>query len=248
MAERSHLSVTQLRMYLRCPLQYKFRYVDGLKIPPTSALCLGRSVHGALEDNYTQKLVTRQDLSITHLTDIFSDNWEQQAQEILFEEDEKPGKIKDQGIGMLRVYHHEVAPKVYPVYVEHGFELPIPGTDRTLKGYIDLVDEDGVIVDHKTTKRAMQERTVATDLQLTAYAFAYRGLEGRDEAGLRFDVMVRTKNPKIQQLRATRTQQDIDRFLQLLRQVNRAIETGLFYPNENFMCPSCGYRDMCAKW
>ena len=35
---KKHLSVTQLKMYLRCPLQYKYRYIDGLKIPPTSSL------------------------------------------------------------------------------------------------------------------------------------------------------------------------------------------------------------------
>ncbi len=32
-----------------------------------------------------------------------------------------------------------------------------------------------------------------------------------------------------------------------VHRVNKAIETGIFYPNENFMCPNCGYRELCKK-
>lgn len=89
---------------------------------------------------------------------------------------------------------------------------------------------------------------IDSDLQLTAYSLAYRKLMGREEKGLRFDVMVRTKVPKIQQLPTTRNEKDIRRFLKRLVYVNEAIESGIFYPNENFMCPNCGYRELCKKW
>ena len=51
-----------------------------------------------------------------------------------------------------------------------------------------------------------------TDPQLTAYSMAYRSLYGDPENGLRPDVLVRTKQAKVQQLETTRTQADIDRF------------------------------------
>ncbi len=243
-----HLSVTQMRMFLRCPLQFKFRYVDGLKIPPASAITLGKSIHGALESNYRQKVQTKEDLPLEHVTDLFSNWWEKELSETVFEEGEKPGQVKDEGIKLVRVYHKQVAPKVQPISVEKPFTVPFRNVDYTLKGYIDLIDERGTIIDHKTTKRVMSAEAIAQDLQLTAYALAYRTLEGKLESGLRFDVMIRNKEPKIQQLTTTRNQGDIRRFLKLLGYVTKAINTGIFYPNPNFLCPACGYRDLCKEW
>lgn len=243
-----HLSVSQLKMYLRCPLQYKFRYVDGLIIPPRSELTLGKSIHGTLEENYRQKIKTETDLPLEHITGLFSDRWDKAAIDTIFDEDEKPGKVKDEGISLLKTYHEIVAPKVQPVEVEREFNFPIQDESYTLKGYFDLIDKDSFIIDHKTTKRSMRQDMIDSDIQLTAYSLAYRKLLGKEEKGLRFDVMVRTKVPKIQQLPTTRSEEDIRRFLKRLVYVNKAIESGIFYPNENFMCPNCGYRELCKKW
>ena len=64
---------------------------------------------------------------------------------------------------------------------------------------------------------------VKCDPQLTAYALAYRKLEGKEEAGLRFDVMVRTKKPKIQQIQTHRNKEDIKRLIKTFKYVNKAI-------------------------
>jgi len=248
MNDEPHLSVTQLRMYLRCPLQYYFRYICGLKIPPSGDVTLGRTVHETLEQNYRQKIVTRQDLPLEQMRDIFSERWEEESQYARFEEEENPGHLKDDGVRLLEVYHREVAPKVQPVEVEREFTLDTGVTELPLKGYIDLIDDHGIIIDHKTTRRSFPQDAAETDIQLTAYSLAYRALRGKQETGLRLDVLVRTKRPKIQQLQTARTQADIDRFLRLAEHVGRAINTGIFYPNENFMCGICGYREMCEEW
>jgi len=245
---KKHLSVTQLKMFLRCPLQYKFRYIDGLKIPPPSYITLGKSVHSALEENFRQKIESHRDLPLEQLTDLFSDSWEKKASETLFEEDEKPGKIKDEGIGLVKVYHREVAPNIQPVYVEKGFGLLIDNIKYPLIGYIDLVDDNRCIIDHKTAKRSFPKDVVDKDLQLTAYAMAYRQMTGREESGVRFNVAVRTKEPKIQPLSSTRSQKDIYRFLRVLEHVSKAMETGIFYPNEGYQCAACGYREQCERW
>jgi hypothetical protein len=54
--------------------------------------------------------------------------------------------------------------------------------------------------------------------------------------------------PKIQQLYGTRTQADIDRFSRLAGHVENAIRSGVYYPNESYMCGNCGYQGMCEKW
>ncbi len=71
--DNNHISVSQVKSYLRCPLIYKFRWIDKIIIPPTSSITLGRSIHSTLELNYAQKIKTKQDLVIEQVTDIFSD-------------------------------------------------------------------------------------------------------------------------------------------------------------------------------
>jgi len=78
-----------------------------------------------------------------------------------------------------------------------------PGVaDLPLKGYIDLIDDQGTILEHKTAGRSYPEDAAAKDIQLTAYSMAYRRLYGKDENGVRMDILVRTKQPKVQQLAA----------------------------------------------
>ena len=248
MSDDPHLSVTQLKMYLRCPLQYYFRYVCDLKMPPTGDMTLGRAVHGTLEDNYRQKIESRQDLPLDQVCESFSGRWDQEAQLTLFKDDENPGHLKDEGVRLLGVYHSTIAPTVQPAEVEREFLVDTGATELPLKGYIDLIDSDGTIIDHKTTKRSFPQDAAEKDLQLTAYAMAYRQLYGQPENGLRLDALVRNKEPKVQQLVTVRSQADVDRFLRLAEQVERAIGAEAFYPSDNYMCGVCGYGDLCKEW
>ena len=243
-----HLSVSQVKLYLLCPLKYFYRYIQRLSAPPSSELTLGRSVHVALETNFRQKITTQHDLPLTHVTDAFSDAWEQEAKDTAFDADEKPGQIKDDGINILTVYHPTVAPTIQPKMVEQPFELTFANAPYTFKGQIDLIDVHDRIIDHKTTKRAPSPEQIAQDLQLTAYSLAHHTLQGRPESALRLDVAVRTKVPRIVHLETTRQPTDHVRFLKLLGYVAKGIQSGLFYPNPNFTCPSCPYRRHCEAW
>lgn len=243
-----HLSVTQLKTYVHCPLQYFLRYVCHLKVPPGSEVTLGRAVHGAIGDNYRQKVASTRDLPFGDITDIFSTRWEAEAKETAFDKDENPGEIKDQGVQLLKSYFDEVAPHVQPLEVEREFLVNIRTTKLPLKGYIDLIDNQGNIIDHKTTKRSYPQDTAEKDLQLTAYAMAYRAMHGRQENGVRLDVMVRNKQPKIQQLYGKRSEAQIGRFIRLAEQLENGINSGVFYPNESYLCSGCGYEGMCERW
>ena len=248
MSGQEHISVTQLKMYLRCPLQYFLRYGCGLKVPPTGDMLLGRTVHQAISDNYKQKLMSYEDLSLSDMTDIFDYHWEQETKEVEFKPNEDPGKLKDQGIDLIKAYHENISPTIQPLEVERGFLIENGNDILPLKGYIDLIDDQGIIIDHKTSKKSYPPNSAEKDLQLTAYALAYRQLYGEEENGVRLDVMVRTKQPKIQQLSGKRTVDDINRFLRIARQVEQGINGEVFYPNEGYMCNICGYGEMCKEW
>jgi len=248
MAQPDHLSISQARMYMRCPLQYYFRYCLGLKIPPTGAMTLGRTVHETLETNFVQKVDTRTDLGLDEMVDTFSDRWSLNIPDTQWQEMDSPGQLKDDGVGLVETYHVDVSPMIQPAEVELEF-LVETSASRPLMGRIDLVDEHTTIIDHKITRRSLPVEAVQTDIQLTGYSYAWRALHPfEEERGVRLDVLVRTREPKVQTLEGRRSQGDLDRFLRILERVEQGIGHEIFYPSETAFCSACGYRERCSEW
>lgn len=250
---KPHISVTQINTYIRCPLQYKFRYLDGLILPPRAALTKGKSVHKGVEHNYTQKIESHEDVKLSEVQEVVAAEFETLATETEFEKDEEPGKIKDDTVSLATLYHKEVAPTVQPIMVEKKVEVKFENASYNLLGYIDVIDDKDYIRDTKTTGRTPPESDVHKSLQLTAYSMSYRTLYGKEEAGVKLDYLVQTKIPKTVQFESKRTERDIERFLKTMGMVAHAIQNNIFFPNENnFLCSAekCGYWSMCHsnKW
>ncbi len=250
MLPKSHLSVSQINTYIRCPLQYKYRYIDGLILPPKSALTKGKSVHKGVEYNYSQKIESHEDVKLSEVQEVVAAEFETLAPETEFEKDEDPGKVKDETISLATLYHKEVAPTVQPVAVEQKVEVEFENTPYSLLGYIDVLDDQGYIRDTKTASKSPSENEINKSLQLTAYAMAHRTLYGKEEAGVKLDYLVQTKTPKVVTLEGKRTQKDIERFLKTMGIVAHAIDNQIFYPNENnYLCgpEKCGYWEICHR-
>ena len=58
MAELPHISATSLRMFKRCPEQYRRRYLLGEKVPPAANMIWGSADHAAIGYNLAQKIDT----------------------------------------------------------------------------------------------------------------------------------------------------------------------------------------------
>lgn len=246
---KQYISPTQLNMYLRCPAQYKFRYIDNIILPPKSALTKGKAVHKGIEHNYKQKIDSLQDIKLSEVQEVVAAEFETAAMETEWEPDEKPGKIKDETISLATLYHNEVAPIVQPVLVEEEVLVPL-SNEYKLRGFIDVLDSNGYIRDTKTAKRTPSADEALKSLQLTAYSLAHRHEMGMPEKGVKLDYLVQTKEPKVVTLDAVRTQADINRFLAITNSVIHAIENQVFYPNQNnFMCSekTCGYWKLCHQ-
>lgn len=244
------LSVTRVKMFLRCPLQYYYRYCEGIKIPPDAGLTLGKAVHAGLEVNYTQKISSFIDLPLNYVLDIYSTEFEKLVQEeINFGEDE-PGDVKDLGVECLSVYHKELSPKIQPVSVEERFVLEFENVSYGFQGYLDLVDSEGNIRDSKTSKRSYAIDAAEKDLQLTAYNLGYKYIKGKEPKSLIFDVIVKNKIPKVQTIISPpRNESQLNRLLKIIGSVSQSIKTGIFYPCENpITCSWCGYKKLCERW
>lgn len=238
-------SVSKLKCYLRCPAVYYYRYILGLYPPPSSNMMLGTAIHGAIEHNFRKKKETHQDLPVSDVQEFFSANFNYLKGQVLWEPGEVPGKIKDEGVKLLELYLTELAPKIMPDLVEDVFHVKFENCSCIFKGIIDLVTEEALIVDHKTSGRSPIPEAVHKDLQCTAYSLGFRFKTKRIEKGIAFDYLVRGKNPKLVRVETSRSQSDIDGFLRLLGRVMTAVQEGLFYPNSTGQF--CTER-MCQFW
>jgi len=248
--QKKHLSASQINTYLRCPMQYYFRYIRGLKLPPKSALILGSSVHAGIAHNYQQKKDSHKDLKVNEVLNVYGQSFDLGAKETEWEKGEKPGEVKDQGAELIKVYHSEIAPTIQPIEVEQKFEVDFPNVDYGFMGYVDLLDDKQRIIDHKTTARTPNGISSDHRLQLTGYSLGYRAGTGKKEKKVRVDYMVKNKHAKVVTLEEKISDGDVDRLLKLMAYVAKAIEQELFYPQpHNFMCNNrgCGYWDICHK-
>jgi len=244
---KKHLSISKLRAFLTCPLKYFFRYKQGIEVRPTSSLTMGRCVHKAIEEYYRKRMKDGKATDVD-IKDMFDHAWENLVWDTDFKKDEQPGELKDEGIRLVEKYAEEIAPNVRPKEIEKSFELKFENVPFSLVGVVDLITEDKIIVDHKCSKRSPSQADIDRDIQLSAYQLGYKSLYGEDPNGLRFDYVVRNKQPKTLQCQTERSQRDLDRFLKLLGYVSLAIQADIYYPNEGMLCSTCGYRDLCRKW
>ena len=230
-----------------------FRYVEGLKIPPSGSMTLSKVWHETVENNYRQKIKSERDLPLSDMQDFYSTRFDEtlQNEEIQLEENENPGKLKDEGINVTTLHHQVIAPKVKPVLVEEKFRVSL-GDEflYDLVGIWDVVETDNVIADNKCYGKTPSQESTDRNLQLTLYALGFRVLNNKVEQGIRLDVIVRTKQLKAIQIETHRTNDDCQFLLKLIEGVATAIQTGNYYPNptHNLCSPKwCGYWDKCKK-
>lgn len=246
------ISQSRIAMYLKCPMQFYFRYCEGLIVPPRAALTLGSSFHRAIAVNYRQKVGSHEDLPTSDVLDAFSTDFDHRAHETLWFQDEDPGKVKDSGVAITQHYQTEAAPAIQPVMVEKEFEAPmtyrVNGEQKEvkLKGILDLQDEDQVIVESKTTSRKPYSVQYSHIIQSTFYVAGAM----QEYGSARVDYVVNTKTPKIVRYPIIVDSRKVVFLTNLVASVVESIEHELWIPNrDHFLCSQrwCGYWDLCHE-
>ena len=264
--DEPYLSASQLSMYTRCPKQYEYRYMKGIKRPPNLNMIVGTSVHASAEVNYGSKFKKKKPVTLDVALDAFSTAWRKNKADAEDEGKTKEGTQKDRGVAMSKSHYLEIAPKWQPVEEpELEFTVAIPGVKRKLYGFIDVIASPVVAVpgplklkraeplrmvrDNKTSGRKYDKLSVEVSGQLTAYEHVHRELFGKPSDGVGFDIMVADKNStdvEVQKQTTTRTDAEITRFHQTAQAIEKGIVAGVFPPvDDQKTCSWCGYRDIC---
>lgn len=241
---------SEIETFLKCPRQWEFRYVMGLKSPPRAALTVGSAVDAAVTHNLVEKIKTGQDLPAEAVLDAYSSDFDTKAKETEWGEDDQ-GKQKDMGAQLVKIHHEKLAPLIQPKTVQESFVIETDaGYD--LGGTIDLTETSGVVADTKTSKLAYAEDAISRALQPALYDFAYEALNQKPSTGFRFDVLIKptkTKPPQTQRIEGKVTHEDREWLFDTIGNVHKAIEAGVSTPAANgaWWCSKdwCGYWDRC---
>ena len=188
--DRLWLSYSRISAYRRCPLQFRFAYVDKLPSLPGPALSFGSAIHKALEVWWGAKLPHAPPVEV--LLQALYDGWETQGFTGMPREEQV--RWYHFGQDVLRRHHRRHAPQYVPaVAAEEWFELDL-GDGLVLSGIIDHVartPDGGLgVVDWKTDRTLRDRGAVARDLQLACYALAARELWGVEPEWVALDFVV----------------------------------------------------------
>ena len=257
--DRPHWSFSALNQFVNiCSLQYAFQRI--MRLPPSFTsvnLSFGTAFHRVCEwINLTRKDGTvpkRQEAS-----DLFGTLWERQVREdrhIRFD-DQTADVLSQQGRDMIGCLVDKLDPDEQVLTVNESFAVPLvdqwgESLETPMIGEIDtVVEKDGrrTLVDWKTSGARWPKQKPHVDMQPTAFLYGYNHTHG-EIPSFRFDVIVKNKTPVLEQHLTTRTQDQFNRMVHLVRQVDRMIQAEAWLPSEqSFYCAGCGYRDACQAW
>jgi putative RecB family exonuclease len=262
-----HISHSQISTYQNCSLKYFFRYVSGLK--PESAnisLPFGSAIHTSLATLYrgiknnqvepleaiteTFKTCLSLDLDSSELPIIYSKTTPDKESAIAM------------GVKMLEAFYNTVNIADYTVV---DVELPLSAplytyegkpTDFKLVGIIDLLLKsptgDLLVVDFKTASKSISQSAVYDDTQLTAYSYllvaSNKLINSTSDIECQYCVLLKTKEPKVQQINTIRTRSDRKRFAKIANVVLAGIDAKIFMPVQSWLCSSCEYSTVCKEW
>lgn len=259
--KEQYYSISQINAYTQCPKKYEYRYIK--KIPASfqgGAMVFGSSTHVALQNNFEQKIFSRQDMSPRKVVDIFVDNMEKSKDTTEWETDFR--KEIDTGKKLLTTYIDTNARPLMPRHVEKKFTITLPNTNRTFIGYIDLLCQNNLIIDYKTTSRKPSDFDIRKNsLQLSCYYYgvlcnakelfpekAAEAIIKAETFDTRLDFFVKTTPPLVIPKIVMRRREDINTFINIANSICDSIERGAFYPNfTSNLCNAkyCAYWELC---
>ena len=254
-----YVSASRLNLWLRCPLAFKCKYIDGVRTPTSPAAFLGKVVHAGLEAVYRHRKL-QVPLSLTEINHRVDSSWDllRGTEDVLFESIEKETAVKAQATALVLSYVAQVpddepAPEAVEVALETALVDPGTGEDLgiPLVGIVDLIRDGPLITDFKTTSRSGAPLEVAHEIQLGCYSYLFRQVTGRTEAGLEIINLVKTKTPKVERHSfPARDKRHFQRLFAVIRAYLDALDSGKFVYRPGIGCQMCDFKNSahCCGW
>ena len=229
------LSKSKVNTYLKCPLEFKFQYIDEIEVEPNKYMALGSDVH-LIAEKFTDKFGDE------------LDNVDISNELIKIAYDENIGNI-DEHIDNLSLFFKRAF--VENDFKLHSFEDYLLDEENRFSGICDIIleDENGdlVVIDYKTSKSSSFSKY---RLELCYYKLLVENVYKKDvsSVGVFF-----TKNGRLRLLdvcndenkRKYLNQNEIDDAITTLHKVREGINNEIFPARKQFLCKYCTYRHIC---
>ena len=248
-------SYSRIGTFEQCPRKYKFRYIEKPDIEPVEGVeaFMGKMAHDTLQQCYRLAHAGRVP-SAEELAAYYRRRWDEALPKNIkvVREGMTPQDYFTMGLKALLRYHARYAP--FDQDITLGLERQVifaldPDGRYKMQGYIDRLSRDNTgrlkIQDYKTSGTLPGQKEIDEDAQLALYQLAVEEM-WPDNNGidliwhyLQFDTMLVSHRSRgeLEELRS--------RYINKIRQIERAEELGNFHPFESALCDWCEYYALC---
>lgn len=250
---RAALSPSRAKDFRQCPLLFRFRAVDRLPEPSSTAATRGTLVHAVLERLFDLPAGARTPEAALGLLDPEWVRLQEQKPDVLsmFTGPEDLGAWLAQARSLLTQYFHMENPaRLEPAEREVLVETEL-ASGVLLRGYLDRVDvaPNGAVrvVDYKTGKAPSSRFVDEALFQMRFYALMLWRLRGTVPARLQLVYLgsgqTLTHDPVEEELLALEA--DLDGLWETIAATAR---TGDFQPRKTRLCDWCSFRSLCPAF
>jgi len=245
-------SFSQISLFRKCPLEYKYRYILRLPAPGAASLSFGQTIHATLE-RFLRQAAQQQaqpdlfgvktgakppDLGVLQRIygELWIDDW--------YDSRAQMEEYRKKGERVLKVFFEEVtANPPRPLFLEQRFKLKLESF--WVAGKIDRVDtgaEGALIVDYKTgPPRGIFK---VDKEQLLLYQWAAREFLNLQVANLQYWFLW----DRLQKESFLGTEKDIDAlkedFLQTILEITQTAGADSFTEKDSRLSHECKFRDL----
>jgi putative RecB family exonuclease len=252
-SSRPALSPSRASDFMTCPLLYRFRVIDKIPEPPTTATARGTLVHAVLERLFDQPAAGRTPAAAAEM---IGPEWERLAAEnpdlaaLGGAAPDRDVLIGEATAAVQGYFTLEDPRRLEPAERESYVEAELESGLR-LRGYIDRLDLSAAgdirIVDYKTGKVPRAEYEASALFQMKFYALVIWRTRGIIPRMLQLmylaDGEVLRYSPDEADLRATQRKLEA-----LWRAIERARSSGDWRPRPSRLCDWCRHKDLCPEF
>ncbi|MEE8403423.1 MAG: PD-(D/E)XK nuclease family protein [Candidatus Hydrothermarchaeaceae archaeon] len=248
-------SHSRLSTYENCPLQYKFRYVDRVKLEDewgSIEAFMGSRVHDTLEKLYhdlgLSKLNTSEEL-LSFYDDIWENEWSGDIR--IVKKGYTAENYRDTGKKCIADYYERYSPFNDSRTLGLEQRVMIDVGEHRLTGYIDRLSQGGEgnyeIHDYKTGQHLPLQEYFDSDRQLALYQIGVEEMWGDAKSvDLVWHYLAHDR-----EIRSRRTKEEIEQLksdiVSLIGDVERAGKENDFPARESGLCSWCEYQELCPN-
>ncbi|KKQ73564.1 MAG: hypothetical protein US94_C0033G0007 [Berkelbacteria bacterium GW2011_GWB1_38_5] len=234
------ISFSAFDTFSRCPLKYKFSYIDRIPIAKKPELEFGSLIHGIVENALKREPIIP---AIEETLKLYDEGFKNITS---FADDRQKDQYYPVGKEIIKTFYKTLTPGLQDtIATEKRFYIQL-NDKHTLSGAIDRIDKLPFgayeVIDYKTNFKPKTQQDIDKDKQLGFYNIAIKEL-WPDAEDVRLSMYFLKPDLK---LTTTRQDDEIDALKEEIIETAEKIENEKDYlPKENNFCDWCDYQHLC---